>query len=168
MLCLVIPFLLPYAYLKTKQSVLKKQFKARMAGSAGNDELVTLKFSKNQASQWLNWEKDDEFEFESQMYDVVEKTSSADSVSFTCWKDDEESKLKRQMKSFVARALDRDPGNNCNQFLIAKFIKTLYCDPGKRTEIYKNPVKQLFSDFKGCDILNPKASPPTPPPEFIG
>ena len=58
-----------------------------MIAGIDKSELVLFKFSKEETTTKLNWKHAKEFEFNQQMYDVVEKQVSKDSIHYWCWWD---------------------------------------------------------------------------------
>ncbi len=56
--------------------------------------MVRLKFSKTEITTKLNWKHSKEFEFNNQMYDVVDKVVTRDSIRYWCWWDFKETEIK--------------------------------------------------------------------------
>ena len=62
-----------FLYLHFEKAALKREIKWKMVAGIDQNELVLLKFSKEEAEKQLRWEHSKEFEYEGQMYDVVSK-----------------------------------------------------------------------------------------------
>lgn len=61
-------------------------------------QFVVLRFFIPDVSHKLHWEDEHEFEFQGNMYDVIQTTVSKDSVFYTCLLDYQESAYNRQLE----------------------------------------------------------------------
>jgi hypothetical protein len=91
--------------------------------------LVLLKFSKAETTTNLNWKHSKEFEFNNQMYDIVDKVVSKDSIHYWCWWDFEETKLNKQLDNLLAGVYQHDSKSKEKQDLVYKFYKSIYFQP---------------------------------------
>ena len=73
-----------------------------MLAGVDRSELVLLQFSKTDTKTLLQWEHDTEFEFQGQMFDVMEVSEKGDSVTYVCWPDKEETHLNQQLAQLVS------------------------------------------------------------------
>lgn len=167
LLCLTLPFLGTYTWLKMEKRKVKKTIKWRMIDGMDKSELVLLKFTKEEAEAELEWEHSREFEYNGQMYDVVEKNEVGDTTYYYCWWDHEETKLNRQLSELVANAMGKNPLNKEKQERLTNFIKNLFL---------KNHFDKQALQLSGEETIHPSAhityssfrfSPPTPPPEVV-
>jgi len=97
-----------------------------MIAGLKDEELVKLKFSKAEISKNLRWKHSKEFEFNGQMYDIVNTKISSDSVEYVCWWDSEESKLNQKLMALVVNKLPDLPENRELSFQLTNFYKTFY------------------------------------------
>ena len=129
------------------------------------EEWVDLAFLSSEINTKLKWKHSREFEFEGQMYDIVEQRIEGDTVIYTCYKDDKETRLNQQLDKSVARALGQDPVQKNRNERIANFFKNLY----QPASVIWCP--ELFSNstfnFELCPMnyLSFYISPPSPPPK---
>jgi hypothetical protein len=108
---LVALFLLdPYAgsfpWLHFKKAMLKKEVKRYIIQGIESDQLVVLRFSKEETETLLRWEHSTEFEYKGQMYDVVQTWTVGNTVYYRCWRDREETKLNNRLREIAERALE--------------------------------------------------------------
>lgn len=137
-----------------------------MIAGMDRSELVLLKFSFSEINSGLRWEHDKEFEYRSQMYDIVEKIIKVDSVYYWCWWDHEETALNKELDNLVAKTLGTDRENNSRQKRLVEFYKSIcinaYCDEFKPSI---NPDKILSET--NCGLYTSfQIPPPFPPPEL--
>lgn len=127
LICLLAPVIGIYGWLQHKRYVVKKEVKRQIIAGMDREELVLLKFTGEEIETLLKWEDDEEFEYQGQMYDVVEVIEKDGMIHYWCWKDDEETLLNRDLNRLLAGALGSHPQNNEHQKQIQNFFKTLYC-----------------------------------------
>ena len=90
-----------------EKAALKREIKWKMIAGIDQNELVLLKFSKEEAETKLRWEHSKEFEYDGQMYDIVSKEIKGDSIYYRCWWDYEEPALNRKLQQLVVRVHNR-------------------------------------------------------------
>ncbi|TNE29116.1 MAG: hypothetical protein EP346_07225 [Bacteroidetes bacterium] len=121
------PAAVSYLYLKSRQRVVKREVKRMMLAGMDESELVHLSFSKREAED-LKWEHATEFEWNQTMYDVVRSSNQGDSVYYVCYRDEAESKLKRQLATLLIDIHKKDPTQQDQLVLIKDFYSSLYKD----------------------------------------
>ncbi len=128
------------------------------------NDLVLLEFTRGQATKEIRWEHDREFEYNEQMYDVVEIIESGNAIYYWCWWDRDETELKKQLSELGKKVLNTDPQNNERHDHVDKFLKSLY-------SVEKTDIQQILQPLaiilRRIDTDCPHScffSPPTPPP----
>lgn len=132
------------------------------------DDLVLLKLRLEDSQTILHWEHAHEFEYQGQMYDLVETAIKGDTVYYRCWLDSDESKIKVQIKELVANALNTNPEHQGNTERLVHFYKSLYW--------FEHPELAEVSLPSGSDSIVPTAlffrsgvlAPPVSPPPELG
>ena len=167
MFVLFAPVATIYSYLQYEKSAVRREIKGKMIAGIDLEELVLLKFTKDEANTKLRWEHSKEFEYNGQLYDVVSKEIKGDTIFYNCWWDYEETKLNKKLQKLVANAMD-ESGNNCDAHLnlhhyLSSFFYTAMLDwhatPFRKSDIvYQNTIHVAI--FNALLI-----SPPTPPPK---
>lgn len=164
-LCLLAPFAITYTFLRVQKHQLKRNIKHTIIKAIDKNELVLLRFSIKEATEKLDWEHSKEFEFEGEMYDVVEKRESKDSVIFWCWWDNKETMLNRQLAGVLLNSWQQnDNQKQQNDYLIQYTKNWLSCDsspkcPADKFSFIQSPSPGYL--FYHINFLPPI---PTPPP----
>ena len=153
-------------FLEIKKSEIKKEIKNKIISGINKNELVFLKFSKQEAVNQLKWEHSKEFKYNNEMYDVIEKKESNDSVYYWCWLDNEETKINKQLNNLLSiiwndNALKTDLSKRFNDFFRSFYFENY-------APIYFiqhcTPILLLYLEFDFYKSL--KIEPPVPPPWF--
>jgi hypothetical protein len=160
------PFWLTFSIYHLEKKTIKKSVKKLLISQLDENQLVTLKFSKDELYIKLRWEHSKEFEFNEVMYDIVKSEEKADSVTYLCWQDDEETALNRNFLDMLQSALQKDKKANklFSQLVSAQFNYLLFEFPflGKNN-LYKTIFyfSQINNFYKSINI-----SPSPPPPNY--
>ncbi len=126
LLSLTVPVLMTYGYLCHQKWIVKNQVKQSIIAGLDRDELVFLKFSRDDQSKLLKWEHSREFEYQDQMYDVVYVVETTDSLSYWCWWDHEETALNLQLKSLVKKLWSQTPISKDSNLKLIEFYDKLF------------------------------------------
>ena len=90
------------------------------------EAVVTLQFSKANAKVVLEWEHATEFEFDGQMFDVIETLEKGDSVLYRCWPDHAETKLNQTLAELVEGIWEKHPPKKNSEQCLLDFFKTVF------------------------------------------
>ncbi|MBK8955199.1 MAG: hypothetical protein IPM34_06540 [Saprospiraceae bacterium] len=129
LICLVVPGTAVYVLLQHQKHIIRKEVKRNLIAGINKNELILLKFSSSEKSRLLTWEHSREFEYQHNMYDVVEESTVNDTTSYWCWWDHEETKLNKQLVDLCGGAFDQHPQTNDCQEKIFSFYKSLFNNP---------------------------------------
>jgi hypothetical protein len=162
---LIAPFIIGLRTYDIQIKRIKKSVKKSITENIDKNLLVRLSFNKDQITK-LNWEHSKEFEYNSEMYDIVHKEIISDSVIYWCWLDKEETNLEKSLNSLIAKSIGKSQSNNPSKDIIKQLIKKTYINQGVLIDLissinisnhYKIPINKLSS-------IPQKIS--SPPPEF--
>ncbi len=161
---LVDPVVATFTWLHYQKTIVKKEVKRQIIAGIDKDDLVLLKFSKKEAQIKLRWEHSKEFEYNQQMYDVVETGTLGDTVYYWCWLDQKETKLNRQLEELSAQALGKDNKIREKNERLISFFNSLYFAAsfnwnGSTPELFYRQFC-LFSDLYSSITIPPPAPPP--------
>lgn len=133
---------------------------------AVKEELVDLSFSSSEINTRLKWKHAREFELDGQMYDIVEQRITGDSVIYTCYKDDKETRLNQELDKTVARTLGHDPVQKNRNERLANFFKSLYQSESFTWNPHLFPSSTL--KFEICTLKDHPGyfAPLSPPPKM--
>lgn len=123
---LIAPAVVTYTWIQQRKRAVKKEVKWKMIAGIDKSELVLLKFSKSETVSKLKWKHSKEFEFNNQMYDIVDKITTKDSIKYWCWWDFEETKLNQQLSKLLVSVYQKDIPSKDKQSQIVEFYKSLY------------------------------------------
>lgn len=162
--CFVAPVVTIFVVLHYQKKAIKKEVKWKMIAGIDKDELVLLKFTEEEKKSQLNWEHSKEFEYNGEMYDVVEKKVVGDTTFYWVWWDHEETKLNQQLNNLFAKVMGNHPKNQDQQKRFHQFFKTLYCSDfhQKQSFVSDELRRSTFSylNFYQSTFYSPSLPPP--------
>jgi len=160
---MVAPIAVTFTWLHFQKKQVRKEVKWKMIAGLDKEEFVLLKFSKAESLSQLKWEHSNEFEYNNQMYDIVERAVKGDTIYYWCWWDHEETRLNKKLNELVAFALGNNTESKDAQKRLVNFLKSLF---HPETSVWESIVYQ-FEQKRTPYILNyssvsfpPLVSPP--------
>lgn len=144
---LIVPAVVTYTWIQHHKYSIKREVKEKLIAGIDIQELVFFQFSNEELTTQLRWEHAKEFEYKSQMYDVVDKKIYTDSTYLYCWLDHKETKLNKQLQSLLDVAFQNDNQTTQKEEQALAFYKFLYFQP----EFSWQPF--VFSDSKTTSNL---------------
>jgi hypothetical protein len=162
---LAAPLLGAYFFLQYQKKQVKREVKWKMIEGLEAHQLVTLKFSKEQTLTELNWKHAKEFEYQGEMYDIVERHVVGDSIEFIVWWDYEETQLNKQLQALVSFTWLHHPTPNKTKQAVQQLIKSLFAEQICHNDMGEMVIrKDLYFAYSSgltyCDI-----DLPYPPPK---
>lgn len=150
---------------------MRRDVKHQILAGMDKSNLVLLKFTKETAQTALHWEHSAEFEYEEQMYDIVESWTQGDSVFYWCWPDHAETAINEHLDKLIEQVMlvnlthEQDQRQK-NQKQTIDFLKTFYHDQQRVSHYlsYQHALKPGIQSLK--PYLNFDFPPPSPPPEI--
>ncbi|MCF8302114.1 MAG: hypothetical protein K9I94_02475 [Bacteroidales bacterium] len=163
--CFAAPIIATYTWLQYKKSITKKEVKQQLVAGVDKNELILLKFSKNDSQKLLNWKHSKEFEYDDRMYDIVKTELQGDTAYYWCWLDYKETRLNKELKKLVAHALGNNNQRKETKQQLTNFYKSLYWGPKPIWFSSHNPATGMvrFAYFES--YTSRSFPPPTPPPK---
>ncbi len=166
LLLLISPVYLHTLWLYFVKMEVKHQVKESIKSGLDRSDLVLLKFSKTEA-QNLKWEHDEEFEYLGEMYDVIEKHETTDSITYTVWPDKKETKVNRLISQTFRKGLQNDAQKSETQKRFLNFFHLLYFQTYDANTPFFAESKGLLNPFYSPNYHSPQSAPPVPPPQAI-
>jgi len=142
----VTPVAVTYSWVQLQKRSIKKEVKQEIIAGIKKKDLVFFQFSNKDISSKLKWEHDSEFEYNNQMYDVVDKLIVNDSTQLWCWWDHKETKLNKKLQELVQTAFQNDTKSKEKQNKLHEFLQLLYLKsefswkPFSAISIYKTTI----------------------------
>ncbi len=162
MVLFIAPFYGTYLYLSLQQKIIQEAVKRKLEERIPSNELVKLTFSTSEINKVLRWEHDKEFEYNGQMYDVVEVTDVGDSLQYLCWWDKAETATKKNKQKLLHAGIDTSNPAKHIPFTFSDYYKSIYFifnpfNGGETTENGHNkPItRSLFTDILLVHSLSP-------------
>lgn len=101
-----------FATFKIAQRSIKKELKRKIKNRVPETELAVFTFSTSDLNK-LEWEeKGKEFWLNGNLYDIVKKQETADSISFHCINDRQEKELFANLEELVNRQMNSEAQDN--------------------------------------------------------
>lgn len=146
--------------------MVKKEVKRQMIAGMDRESFVLLTFTEAESWTTLRWEHAREFEYNGDLYDVVETRQSGDTLYYYCWWDHAETQLNRQLENLAAGAFNTDAQQSEKRQQLTDFYQSLYHSAPFIWQISAFPAL-AGRDFHRNDPRRPAAffPPPTPPPK---
>ncbi|MGY6561478.1 MAG: hypothetical protein ACXITV_05180 [Luteibaculaceae bacterium] len=159
------PFIIPVGYYKLETKKIKRSIKWKIIEGIDKNELVYMEFTSHQIENDLRWVHSKEFEFEGEMYDIVEYRIVGDSHQMWLWWDYEETELNQRVKRILADFLETNTNQKEGKSKIVSFFKTLFIPslPAKLPTFYNQKSEQKIADkpvFYRAPFLSILAPPP--------
>jgi hypothetical protein len=126
MVLFIAPFYGTYFYLSLQQKAIQEAVKRKLKEGILENELVRLSFSKKEIPSLLKWEHDKEFEYNGQMYDVVEVADIGDSLQYLCWWDKAETATKKNKQKLLQAKIDTSNPTKHFPFTFSDYYKSIY------------------------------------------
>lgn len=154
-----------YLWLKHQKKQVKREVKWQIIEGIDKSELVLIQLSKSEAAEKLEWEHSQEFEFEGEMYDVVEFEETSDSVKYWCWWDYEETALNKNLAEVVNNLLGNHPDKKEKEQKLISFYQSLFSEKifqWQALQFARKSNTLTEYEFILKDFIN---SVPSPPPQ---
>jgi len=113
----------------------------------------------------LNWKHSHEFEFNGQMYDVVNKEIHGKTTVLWCWNDSKETAINKQIDKLLAFALGNNQQSKETQKRLNNYFNSLFYNELQPLKIFINHNNYQYSIYKVVYHLL-RLSPPSPPPQI--
>ncbi|MFN9683325.1 MAG: hypothetical protein ACK56V_17160 [Bacteroidota bacterium] len=164
MVLFIAPFYGTYLYLSLQQKVIQEAVQRKLVEGIPENELVKLTFLKKEIPKLLKWEHDKEFEYNGQMYDVVEVSDVGDSLQYLCWWDKAETATKKNKQKLLYAGIDTSNPANHFPFTFSDYYKSIYFifTPFNGVETSENGRNKPITSSTFKDILLVQSLSPPP------
>lgn len=167
LLCVIIATpMLTYLWLNVQKAMVRHTVREQLKESPEENELVLLKFTATESTAKLKWEHSKEFEYDHQMYDVVETKIIGDTIYYWCWWDHKETKLNQQLRHWFDNAFSTDPQNREKHRWLLSYFKSLYFIENFYPHLLPPGTWRLRYDEYCSLYYSTSIQPPAPPPKW--
>ena len=165
-LIFIMPFTTSYLFLFIKKAQIKEHAKLLIINTINRNELILLKFTKEESQKFLEWEDCNEFKYKGLMYDVLKKQIKKDSMYLLCIIDHKENKINKKLSNLVHLLLGNDSQNKKNAQDLKLFSKNLFFS-FQQLSLFK-PFFQINSFIKNMENYTSYIIQiPVPPPKHF-
>lgn len=152
-------------FFEWKHIRIKKEIKSLLKRGVPPEELVDFHFSASQIKE-LKWLKKNEFEWNNQLFDVVQSFTGCDGIThLRCISDTQEKVLFKDLNKYIASNLEDDSQNST----VLKLVKVLlndqleFIDP--KIECLLNEKREDYFIYLS-KMFSPSVPTETPPPNL--
>lgn len=162
------PGLGKYLWLEHRREMIKREVAEEIErGGLGKEKLVVLEFSLDEVKTKLKWRSAREFEYNHELYDVVESALDQEKILFWCWRDQQETKIEKEIKEVIANSF-KSKGKSLNSQERSNSTPRIYLffPSGRLLLARPNLFSFLYiSSFQAIYSFNHQ--PPSPPPRWL-
>ncbi|MEZ5173065.1 MAG: hypothetical protein R2850_06080 [Bacteroidia bacterium] len=166
LLCLTLPVLTQLgSYLLLKHKF-EKNAKLNLATTIEKEKLVLLKFSENEVERVLSWKEKNEFEYNGEMYDVMQRFYLGNQVCFYCWPDKSETTLNKKLQALLKLMLGEHPLGKRGLQIAYDFFSNLFFTFSDEYQIKPSGIIKSLIISKSLEEITRSVAPPYLPPEY--
>lgn len=161
------PGLGKYLWLQHRQEMIKREVAEEIERGLEKEQLILLEFTLDEVKSKLKWRSAREFEFNHELYDVVESASDNDKILFWCWRDLEETKIEKEIKAAISTSF-KNKGKSLTSLEESNSIPRIYLfSPSGRLLVATPDLFSFFYLSALQTIYSLDNQPPSPPPRWL-
>ncbi|MGW8123804.1 hypothetical protein ACV07N_14195 [Roseivirga echinicomitans] len=151
---LTLPFGGTYLFLEMEKVKAKQYAAIAIANIETPVEMVHLAFTEAQMKSELRWEHAGEFEYKTQMYDIISREVKGDTTYFYAYWDKLESLVNNKLKELITLHLGGESDQKDDSQLVISLLKALYIHPNTQPAKFYEAIDPLkFHEIQ--EIYNP-------------
>ncbi len=146
----------------------RHEMKMQILNAVSNDRLTVIAVPLNEdgrSGNSLEFEHDDEFSMNGQMYDIVRSEIRNDSIVYYTIHDVKESSLIQWLKSEVSQRTQKDPASQNRAQLFLSIVQLQYLH-GQMVQMFLNYTHQPYPKPVLCSSVDFPRSVEAPPPKL--
>lgn len=159
---LIVPILGTVGWLKLRKYQVRGQVKQMILSGVDKSQLTRFSFSESENEKLL-WEDDHEFEYQGQMYDVVEVEMEDGDYIYWCWHDTEEADISQQLTLLTEKAFGNDTQQQQESKRLHEFLNHLFF-PVSREFLSRQNKETSLEEIRHCLIYSNVVLPTIGPP----
>lgn len=145
---------------------MREEVKEKILKGIDKEELVLLKFTREQSERLFKWEHSREFEYQGEMYDIVDLSIEGDTIHYLCWKDHKETQLKKDLADLTTKAGQQDTRHKKCFDSLNRLLSSLYFENCSFSVASYDQDGYLLTGGYPDHYISIIFSPPTPPPQW--
>ena len=152
-------------WLLFEKAAVKRGVRERIVRGIEEGDLMVLTFTLEEARALLRWEEPREFEYDGRMYDIVETQAIGETVTYKCWRDQEETLLNNRLQELASLELgeaadpegdEKGPGSPHMDSHVA-----VVCD-WRPPNAGRHRLGRLVRSLSPSGVIRPPTPPPRP------
>lgn len=132
--------------------------------SVSEERILELTFTLEETETLLDWEHEREFEYQGQMYDILESHQEGDSITYKVWADHEETRMKGLLSKLIKDGFGEEEDGSTKHLRDFQLFFHLSQKANFSSPIY---FKELKSSYSTIFYTSPLLRPTTPPPNQV-
>lgn len=161
------PSLGRYLWLQHLKEQAREEVAEKISCSQDKDRLILLEFSHEEVRTKLKWRSAQEFEFNHELYDVVDFIIEENKVIFWCWLDQKESDLEKEIELIISRIFNQQR-KSLTRLEESNSTPRIYLFfPAGKLNLFNLNLVSFFSIFSFKTNYSFESEPPTPPPRWL-
>lgn len=160
------PLTVALSWLHYQKKVIHQEVKNGVI-SENKEVLVPFEFSEETFKHLHFSRGSEEFEYNGEMYDVIEIKHLNGKIILFCWHDSKETKINKQLDELYGYILNSNPQRNKTLFHVNLFMKNLYSEDLSLVHLDIPSLNNVPHTHKSNHLRSLTYTPPTPPPEFV-
>lgn len=163
---MVLVFILPiwgsFYYLQYQKKVVQKHVKRQIMHNCNDEDLVFMAFTHEESRILLNWKHSKEFEYNGEMYDIVSKKETSDSVFYKLWWDKEETAINQKVKQLANSIFSHAPDRQNDESFVNIVFKSLFYEKSlsNKKHIRYSRIQPFSSLFSVVESVLENTYPP--------
>lgn len=149
-----------------RRQLVRQEIKTQIKQGVPKADLVEFKFARGgEKLKKLQWHNDHEFRYNGSMYDIVEKSETADSLIFKCVNDHQETLLFANLEKLLQKKWSHGPAQE-QQHLVSSVLSGFYL-PAKEIHFDQSTANNKSNSYSPY-CFHAKTwiqAPDTPPPK---
>lgn len=155
--------------LKIFQTQHKEQVYELISSRSYQEDIVLFKFNKYEFDKGLNyieWTEENEFRIEGEMYDIVRKEITEDTVYLYCFYDREESNLYNSIIKVLNNLIENDRATTSNVTSIITLLSEFYSNTNEAANDSWLNLNRMYFPAIAFNTLDGEHYLNTPPPRL--
>lgn len=159
------PVISLFCWYKVQQSSIKSKVKWEIAAGLDPSDLVLIKLTPKEAEEELEWKHSKEFQYQGEMYDIVQRENQGDTLLFYCWWDHEETQLNKKVWSLTHQLFHNDQEKKQKENQLLKVYKNLYSQEISKLNLTLAQAETEKEFHYQGRLISRYITPPSPPPK---
>ena len=160
-----VPFFFGPKWLSMERRQIQKHVRNQILPTLDESELISFTVLCMDSALFFDWEHAKEFEFQGKMYDIVQRNTHEDSITYLVWQDDKETAVNLRIKRLANSVFNLSHDGYHHQVSFQLLINSLYLEDNS-TQLYSfffEPSRKWNHTYQGIPHCGFCITPFNPP-----